>query len=90
MPSKAYLELETAEQREKRLNYNRKYNQANSEHIRELMREHLKNSETYRNSKNRKISCDCGSITSVKNKAVHQRSLKHLNWTQQNTEILTN
>ena len=90
MPSKQFLKVETAEQREKRLAYNRAYNQANSERINRLNREYQKNNPKWEEYRNKKIICECGAETSQHNKWIHVKSARHLSSLTKQQTVLTN
>ena len=57
--------------------YRKKYYQDNKEKIKEY---YQKNKEEYNKKQKEKITCGCGSVVSIRNKAMHTKSKKHKTW----------
>ena len=97
MPSKEELAKETPEQREKRLEYHRKYfaenkDKLNKEKINASNRNYQKNSDNWKIYRNTKYVCDCGDLITLNSKSSHKKNAKHLKWlvTNQTPTILSN
>ena len=59
----------------------KEYNEANKEHIAERMRDYYEaNKKQIVETRKAKITCECGSTTTVNHKARHCKSLKHLKY----------
>ena len=71
--------------KEQRLQYQRAYQEANPEKIKAINRDwYEKNKEKYLEKKNQKVTCVCGSVISLNNRAEHLRSKKHVKFTESN------
>ena len=88
MPTKEKLAKETPEQREKRLQYGRNYNKINSEKINQANIQYQKNNEHYKTYTMIRIPCDCGGLINITKKKRHNKTIRHLNWLENQPKII--
>ena len=67
------------ENKEKITEYQKEYYHNNKEQLKEKQKEYTNNNKEYFNNYyNKKITCDCGCLTSLNNIKRHQKSSKHI------------